>query len=172
MLVNALNKVGRAIVGNPTIPVLDGIKLVANESCVEITGSDGNLTIITKVKKDDDNENIVIEQEGAVILPAKEFMSIAKVMPDETISITAENDIVKLKSGKSNFKLNGREANEYPTLNINKTNEVKVDSDTISNLFQKTGYCVSKLETRPILTGVNLSFDKGVVSVVSTDAHR
>src|SRR5699024_4110087 len=88
------------------------------------------------------------------------------------ISIIVQENKAVIKSGKSNFKLKGREISEYPTLKITKTNEVKVDSDIIRNLFQKSGYCVSKSETRPIFTGVNMSFDDGVVSVVSTDAHR
>ena len=58
-----------------------------------------------------------IEQSGSIILQAKYFSEIVKKLPKEIVEISVENHfITKIKSGKSEFNLNGLDAEEYPLL--------------------------------------------------------
>jgi len=51
-------------------------------------------------------------------------------------------------------------------------NRFTIETKTLIDAFKKTSHSVSKIETRPILTGVRLYQDVGGLSMVSTDAHR
>ena len=69
-----LGKLGRVLNGNSTIPILNGVKIVAKEtskgSALEFTASNGDDHI--KVYEEiiaDGNKDIQLEQYGAIVLP-------------------------------------------------------------------------------------------------------
>ncbi|RKJ02185.1 DNA polymerase III subunit beta, partial [Butyricicoccus sp. 1XD8-22] len=137
-----------------------------------ITGSDSDLSIRTFVSNDK-IEGAEIIQEGSIVLPAKEFSSIARSMPNNTISIKSIGALqVEISSGKSKFTLNGMDGNEYPKLPAVDGESFTIKGATLKSLIEKTVYAVSKSETRPILTGVNVFFENGKLGMVATDSHR
>lgn len=73
-----LNTVSRAISTKTTIPILTGLKIVAGPDGLVLTGSDADISIETTLKADDPDNMLVIESEGAIVLPARFFTDIVK----------------------------------------------------------------------------------------------
>ncbi|MGH0940382.1 DNA polymerase III subunit beta [Bacillus mycoides] len=174
-LVRSVQDVMKAVSSRTTIPILTGIKVVATEEGVTLTGSDADISIESFIPVEDAGKEIVeIEQAGSIILQAKYFSEIVKKLPKETVGISVENHFMtKIKSGKSEFNLNGLDAAEYPLLpQIEEHHVFKIPTDLLKHMIRQTVFAVSSSETRPILTGVNWKVYNSELTCIATDSHR
>ncbi|UTR12388.1 DNA polymerase III subunit beta [Evansella sp. LMS18] len=173
--VQSVQHVSKAISPRTTIPVLTGIKIVASEDGVTLTGSDSDISIESFIPKEDEDIQLVeIEEPGSIVLQARFFAEIVKKLPEETIELTvADQFATTLKSGSSVFNLNGLDPDEYPRLpEIEEDNVFKLPADLLKNIIRQTVFAVSTVETRPILTGVNWAIEEGQLMCTATDSHR
>lgn len=78
-LVQSVQDVMKAITSRTTIPILTGIKIVASEEGVTLTGSDSDISIESFIPKEEGDQEIVdIQQPGSIVLQAKFFSEIVK----------------------------------------------------------------------------------------------
>ncbi|WP_102273351.1 DNA polymerase III subunit beta [Cytobacillus massiliigabonensis] len=174
-LVQSVQDVMKAVTSRTTIPILTGIKIVATTDGVTLTGSDSDISIESFIPKEEAGDEIAeIKQPGAIVLQAKFFSEIVKKLPTDTVEIHVENQLqTVIRSGKSEFKLNGLDADEYPHLpQIKEENIFKIPTDLLKAMIRQTVFSVSTSETRPILTGVNWKVGNGELTCVATDSHR
>ena len=174
-LVQSVQDVLKAVSSRTTIPILTGIKIVATEEGVTLTGSDSDISIESFIPTEDDgSENVEIIQTGGIVLQARFFSEIIKKLPQDTVEIEVQNHFVTvIRSGKSEFNLNGQDSEEYPQLpQIEEENVFRMPTDLIKNIVRQTVFAVSTSETRPILTGVNWKLENDELSCIATDSHR
>ncbi|MEW9111133.1 DNA polymerase III subunit beta [Cytobacillus gottheilii] len=174
-LVQSVQDVMKAVPSRTTIPILTGIKLVANEEGVALTGSDSDISIESFIPaQENDQEVVEIIQPGAIVLQAKFFSEIVKKLPTDLVEIRVENHLqTVIRSGNSEFNLNGLDAEEYPHLpQIEEENIFKIPTDLLKAMIRQTVFAVSTSETRPILTGVNWKVEDGELICIATDSHR
>ncbi|WP_026691797.1 DNA polymerase III subunit beta [Alteribacter aurantiacus] len=173
--VQSVQHVSKAISSRTTIPILTGIKIDASEEGVTLTGSDSDISIECFIpREDDENEYVEIEEEGSIVLQAKVFADIVKKLPENKIEVTVQDQFATtLKSGSSVFNLNGLDPEEYPRLpQIEEDSVFKLPTDLLKNIIRQTGFAVSTVETRPVLTGVHWKIEDGQLICTSTDSHR
>lgn len=174
-LVQSVQDVMKAVTSRTTIPILTGIKIVASEDGVTLTGSDSDISIESFIPKEEAGDEIAeIKQYGSIVLQAKFFSEIVKKLPTDSVEIHVENQFqTVIRSGKSEFKLNGLDAEEYPLLpQITEENVVKLPTDLLKAMIRQTVFSVSTSETRPILTGVNWNVENSELTCIATDSHR
>src|SRR4051795_11322226 len=91
-LVQSVQDVMKAVTSRTTIPILTGIKIVASEEGVTLTGSDSDVSIESFIPKEENGDEIVeIKQPGAIVLQAKFFSEIVKKLPTDTVEIEVQN---------------------------------------------------------------------------------
>ena len=174
-LVQSVQDVMKAVTSRTTIPILTGIKIVASEDGVTLTGSDSDISIESFIPKEEAGDEIAeINQYGSIVLQAKFFSEIVKKLPTDSVEIHVENQFqTVIRSGKSEFKLNGLDAEEYPLLpQITEENVFKLPTDLLKAMIRQTVFSVSTSETRPILTGVNWNVENSELTCIATDSHR
>ncbi|WP_312098767.1 DNA polymerase III subunit beta [Niallia sp.] len=173
-LVQSVQDVMKAITSRTTIPILTGIKIVASEEGVTLTGSDSDISIESFIPKEENEQEIVeIQQTGSIVLQAKFFSEIVKKLPTNQVEIVVDNLQTTIRSGKSEFNLNGLDSEEYPHLpQISEQNSIKVPTDLLKNIIKQTVFAVSTSETRPVLTGVNWKIENNELICIATDSHR
>ncbi|AEP00489.1 DNA polymerase III subunit beta [Heyndrickxia coagulans] len=174
-LIESVQDVSKAITSRTTIPILTGIKITASEEGITFTGSDSDISIESFVPKEEDGDEIaVIQQTGGIVLQAKIFGELVKKLPMDIVEIEVANQFQTIiRSGKSNFNLNGLDAEEYPHLpQITEDKVIRIPADILKNLIRQTVFAVSTAETRPILTGVNWSIKGSRLNCIATDSHR
>ena len=173
-LVQSVQDVMKAITSRTTIPILTGIKIVASEEGVTLTGSDSDISIESFIPKEENVQEIVeIQQTGSIVLQAKFFSEIVKKLPTNQVEIVVDNLQTTIRSGKSEFNLNGLDSEEYPHLpQIWEQNSIKVPTDLLKNIIKQTVFAVSTSETRPVLTGVNWKIENNDLICIATDSHR
>lgn len=174
-LVQSVQDVLKAVSSRTTIPILTGIKIVATEEGVTLTGSDSDISIESFIPcEEDGSENVEVKTAGSVVLQARFFSEIIKKLPMDTVEIEVQNQYVTtIRSGKSEFNLNGQDAAEYPHLpQVEEQNVFRVPTDLLKNIIRQTVFAVSTSETRPILTGVNWKLENHELICIATDSHR
>jgi DNA polymerase-3 subunit beta len=174
-LVQSVQDVMKAVTSRTTIPILTGIKMIATEEGVTLTGSDSDISIESFIPKEEEgNEIVEIHQTGGVVLQAKFFSEIVRKLPKETVEIEVVQGFqTVIRSGKAEFNLNGLDSEEYPHLpQIQEEHVFKIPTDLLKTIIRQTGFAVSTSETRPILTGVNWRVETGELTCIATDSHR
>ena len=169
-----LNDVQRAISSKTTIDILTGLKMDLSKDALTLTGSNSDISIETIISIADDNAALQIEQEGAVVLPARFFSEIVKKLPEQTMTIEInERFQATITSGSAEFTINGLNAEEYPHLpEIDSKDQLTVPGDILKQVISQTVIAVSNQESRPILTGIHLVIKNGELLAVATDSHR
>lgn len=168
--ITRVQSVLRAVSSRTTIPILSCIKITASTDGLTLTGSDSNMSIQAFTPADD--ESLQIFDPGGIALQARVFYEILKNLPDGDIHFEVENVKAVIHSGKSEFKMNGIKADEYPRLpTIENGQKLSLSALLIKDLIRQTVFAVSTSETRPVLTGVNWQLSEGQLTCSATDSH-
>ncbi|MGO4889015.1 DNA polymerase III subunit beta [Anaerobacillus sp. MEB173] len=173
--VQSIQHVTKAVSSRTTIPILTGIKIVADRTGVTLTGSDSDISIECFIPiEEEGKEQVKVMQPGSIVLQAKYFADIVKKLPESQVEIVVQDQFATtIRSGYSVFNLNGLDPEEYPRLpQIEEENVFRLQNDLLKNIIRQTVFAVSTAETRPILTGVNWQVDNGELNCTATDSHR
>ena len=169
-LVEIINTVQKSISPKSALPILECIKIDASgDGTVIFTGNNLELCIEYKAQFD-------VEEGGTIALASKMFGEIVRKMPEGVMSITVneENNVTKIKSGISEFNIQGVIAGEFPDPPLmDKKFEFSVPSENLKNIIKKTIPFVSLVEgKRPALTGALFRLNADNLCVVASDGHR
>ncbi|WP_456276345.1 DNA polymerase III subunit beta [Bacillus sp. AK128] len=170
----AIVDVTKAVSSKTTLPVLTGIKIIAKTDHIMLIGSNSEIIIERKVPECSDGGRMLeVFQTGSVVIPAKYFSEITKKLPGD-IYIKAKHDhTVTIQSEDIISKLNGFSGEEFPSLpELQASQYFRVTSDQLVEMIKQTVFATSKNETRPVLTGVNFSFEEDLLTCVATNSHR
>jgi len=174
VLIKHLSDVQRAISSRTTIPILTGVKISADENGIVLSGSDSDISIETLIPVSEENNQIEIHTQGGIVLPARFFSEIVKKLADEKITIEVKDHFqTNITSAKASFTINGIDVNNYPNFPVIDSNEViTLPTALFKQVIQHTVIATSTQESRPILTGVNMTIKDGKLTAVATDSHR
>lgn len=175
-LLSSIQEVSNAISPRAAvIPILTGMKLSMNNDTLTLTGSNSDITIESTIKSTIDDEEIITNiSNGSIVLPVPHFSDIIRKLPGDLVHIEVKDNFKTIiQSEKSVFELHGQSSEEYPRILIEKDNpNFSIPAKQLRQLIRQTVFAVSTMETRPILTGVHLTFNDGNVRFTSTDTHR
>ncbi|WP_026908476.1 DNA polymerase III subunit beta [Paucisalibacillus globulus] len=175
LLIDSVQDVMKAISSRTAIPILTGMKIEVRHHGITLTGSDSDISIESYIPAEENGMvNVEDIEEGSIVLQAKYFPDIVRKLPEQHVEIVADENLkVTIRSGKAEFNLNGQDADEYPQLPKLQTDEsFELPIDLLKSLIKQTVFAVSSMETRPILTGVNLSLVDNKLTFTATDSHR
>lgn len=175
LLISSVQDVMRAISARTAIPILTGMKIEAKQHGILLTGSDSDISIESYIPAESDDQIHVEDiEQGAIVLHARYFPEIVRKLPDSKVIFEVDDNLkVTIRSGKAEFNLNGQDAEEYPQLPIVQTDEsFNMPITLLKSMIKQTSFAVSAMETRPILTGVNMTLENNNLNLTATDSHR
>lgn len=174
-LLNSIQAVSNAISSRTVIPILTGMKIDVVQSKIILTGSNSDITIQSHIPIQVDDEEVISDIEpGSIVLPVPHFPEIIKKLPEELVTITVEENFkTVITSGKAVFTLYGQSSSEYPQIKIDEgEKQLNIKCKDLKTLIRQTVFAVSPMETRPILTGVNVTIEDKLLTFTATDSHR
>ncbi len=173
LLLDALNKVSKAISSKNLIPVLAGIKFELKKRTLTLTASDNDITIQTSIDSKGDN-NFTIEKEGSIIIQGKYILDIVRKLPDRYINIEVIDELkIRIYTRNSEFNLNGISESEYPNINLEESKKkISMDVKTFKSIVNQTAFAASNEESKPVLTGINFNIVGDILECNSTDSYR
>ncbi|MFD0771559.1 DNA polymerase III subunit beta [Bacillus sp. CGMCC 1.60114] len=170
----AISEVSKAVSLKTPFPILTGIKIIAEKNCLILIGSNSDI-VIEKVVPLMINDVKVLEvyKTGSIVISAKYLSEIAKKLPSNIHLKVNEKQLVTIQSDEIVINLNGFNPKEYPSLpQIDEAKYTKISSIELMEIINQTVFAVSKSESRPVLTGVNMSFKENQISCAATNSHR
>jgi len=173
ILLEALNKVSKAISTKNLIPVLAGIKFELKKKKLVLTASDNDITIQTIIESLKD-EDFKIENEGSIIIQGKYILDIVRKLQDEYINIEVVEDLkIVIFTENSEFNLNGISESEYPNIGLEESKKkIDIKANTLKSIVYQTAFASSNEESKPVLTGINFNIVGDMLEVNSTDSYR
>lgn len=172
VLLEELNKVSKALSSKNIIPVLAGISFEAKNDKLVMMASDNDITIQTYLNNDE--KNLIIKEEGSIVIYGKYILDIVRKLPDEYINIDVIDDSkVIVYTENSEFNLNGINKKEYPTIKLEESkNKVLLSKEMFTEIINQTCFAASTDESKPSLTGINFNITGDVLECNSTDSYR
>ena len=173
ILLEALNKVSKAISTKNLIPVLAGIKFELKKKKLVLTASDNDITIQTTIESLKE-EDFKIENEGCIIIQGKYILDIVRKLPDEYINIEVIDDLkILIYTANSEFNLNGISESEYPNIGLEESKKkIDIKANVLKSIVYQTAFASSNEESKPVLTGINFNIVGDILEVNSTDSYR
>ena len=171
ILLENLNKVSKAVSSKNVIPVLGGIKFELDDDGLYLTATNNEIDIKTFIEKKLIDK---IDELGSIVIQGKYLLEIVRKLPSGTINIEVVDGLkIILYTGNSTFNLNGIDSDEFPNLNMDKSNNpIILSKKNLRNIINQTIFATSMQESRPILTGINFKIENESMECIATDSYR
>jgi DNA polymerase-3 subunit beta len=167
LLLNELNLVQGVIEKKSTIPILSNILLEAKGEALEITATDLDVSICCGCSAE-------VHAPGTLTVSARRLFDIVRLLPDDSeINCTLlENDWVKLKAGKSEYKVVGLPRENFPSIPQTPAGGITLPGSDLRAMILRTMFAITQEESRYSLNGALLVLGPHQMRMVATDGHR
>src|SRR4029450_12643224 len=110
-LTRALGVVSGGVSTRTTVQILAGILLQASGEKLDLAATDMELSLRTSLEAQ-------IEGEGSVVVPGRLLLELARLLPDEEVSVEhkLEEAAVEVRSGPATYRLHTYNAEDFPRL--------------------------------------------------------
>ena len=167
----AVGIVGRAVSGRNPLPILSHILISADTDGIRLVGTDLELGITCTIP-----DSAWVLEPGSLTCPTKTLSEVLANLPGgDDVTLSVKKDVVHVQGAgsKSDFKINGLPAEEFPQLPVNETGTIiTVAQSTLKEMIRQVGFATSKDDARAILTGILLTYEGGRLRLIATDTHR
>ena len=173
ILMEAINKVSKAISSRNVIPVLAGIKFELTSKKLVLTASDNDITIQTFINCDDE-DIIKVKEEGSIIIQGKYISDIVRKLPDSYINIEVVDELkILIYTENSEFNLNGISESEYPNIDlVESKSHIELLPSVLKEIVNQTAFATSIDENKAILNGINFNITGDMLECNATDSYR
>ncbi len=150
-----------------TMPILKNVLIEAENDEVSLTTTNLDLGIRCTIKAE-------VLEPGSITLPVRKLASIVKELPNLEIHMeTAVNNVSKITSGGSNFRIMGIGKEEFPPLpTFDDQHVFNLEQSGLAKMLKNVSYAESTDENRYVLNGVFFSFEGGALKLAATDGRR
>ena len=166
-LCDAVLKVSKAVGVKTTNPVLEGVKITANENTVSFFATDLELSIEKKIHAD-------VLVAGEAVVPGRYFADFVRKLDKEQVEITlTDKRQLHIKYMDSDGYLQCLPTEEYPVIEREDTGKsFTLKQRDLKDLIQKTVFSAATEDSRPILKGCLLEIKGNIVTSVALDGYR
>ncbi|MBA6413664.1 DNA polymerase III subunit beta [Parahaliea sp. F7430] len=167
-LLKPLNLVAGVVERRQTLPILANVLLVLEGDQLALTGTDLEVELVGRVKLESPGED------GELTVPARKLVDICKSLPEGSeIEISASDNKVTVRSGRSRFTLSTLPARDFPSVDDSiGTHQFTVKQGQLRRLIERTGFAMAQQDVRYYLNGMLWELRSGRLRVVATDGHR
>lgn len=160
--------VSRGVSARSAIQLLGGILLEAKDSSIRMSATDMEISIQT-------SSSAEVEEEGRVVIPARIFNDIVRSLPKGQLKLEHDTSAgtVRLTAGDNEYSIRAYAAEDFPQLpRMEEDSTFTMLGDVLVETVEKVSKSYSRDETRPVLTGILISFEESRVKMVTTDSYR
>jgi DNA polymerase-3 subunit beta len=170
-LLTHLQAISRVISTKNTLPILDNFLFNLAGNDLEITASDLESTLITRMKLEN------AEGDGSIAIPARILLDTLKEFSDQPLAfdINVETLAVVISSENGKFSVVGQNGIDFPVLPSIKQEKkfsFAIDVDVLLSGINKTLFATADDELRPVMGGIFIETSTDKINFVASDAHK
>jgi DNA polymerase-3 subunit beta len=170
-LLGHLQAISRVISSKNTLPILDNFLLKLSGNDLEITASDLESTLITRMKLEN------TDGDGTIALPARILLDTLKEFSVQplTFDINLDTLAVVISSENGKFNVVGQNGIDFPALPAIKREKkfnFSINADVLLAGISKTLFATADDELRPVMGGIFIEASTDKITFVASDAHK
>ncbi len=168
ILSDAALTVSKACAVKTITPVLECIKLHAENDTLTLTAYDGEISIEKKLKAE-------VMEEGELCVNGKTFADFVGKISSFEVVITSDEKGIILRYADSESYMQSLPAEDFPHLGERSTEGkeyFEIQESALKDLISKVVFCCATDGSRPILKGALLEAKNGALSATALDGFR
>lgn len=170
-LLGHLQAISRVISSKNTLPILDNFLFSLSGNDLEITASDLESTLITRLKLEN------TEGDGIIALPARLLLDTLKEFSAQplTFDINLETMGVVLTSENGKFTMMGLNGIDFPALPVIRGDNkfsFTINAEVMLAGINRTLFATADDELRPVMGGIFIDISTDMLTFVASDAHK
>jgi DNA polymerase-3 subunit beta len=170
-LLNHLLALGRVISSKNTLPILDNFLFKLDGKTLEITASDLETTIVTRLELENTSGS------GSIAIPAKLITDSLREFPDQPLTFTINTDTyaVTISSENGQFSVVGQHGEDFPQLpriKPERSVSLKIPASSLVSGITSTLFATADDELRPVMNGIFMELSPADITFVASDAHK
>ena len=170
-LLGHLQAISRVISSKNTLPILDNFLFNLSGNDLEITASDLESTMITRMKLEN------TDGDGTIALPARILLDTLKEFPVQplTFDINPGTMAVVISSENGKFNVVGQNGIDFPALPAIKKDKkfsFRINADILLAGISRTIFATADDELRPVMGGIFVEASADKITFVASDAHK
>ncbi|MFZ2625834.1 MAG: DNA polymerase III subunit beta [Propionibacterium sp.] len=165
VLAEAVAWVARSLPSRPSVPILKGLLVRAQDDKVIMSSFDyetsAKITVVAQV-----------DEEGEALVSGKLLSDIAKSLPARPVRITTASNHAELVCGSARFTLQTLPVDDYPNLPQMPSATGTVPSEEFAKAVTQVVVAAGRDELLPVFTGVRMEINDDRLSLLATDRYR
>lgn len=166
VLAEAVTWTARTLPNRPSIPVLAGIRLDADETgTLALSSFDYEVSARSRIAAE-------VDEPGTLLVSGRLLADISRSLPNKPVDVAVEGPHATLTCGSSRFTLLTMPLEDYPTLPTIPPSSGTIDAHEFAHAVAQVTVAASKDETLPLLTGVRMEIEGETLTLLATDRYR
>jgi len=170
-LLGHLQAIGRVISSKNTLPILDNFLFNISGNDLEITASDLESTLITRMHLDN------ISGSGMIAIPARILLDTLREFSEQplTFDINTDTMAIVINSENGQFSIVGQNGIDFPVLPVIKQEKrfgFNVSAEVLLAGISRTLFATADDELRPVMGGILVEASTANLTFVASDAHK
>jgi DNA polymerase-3 subunit beta len=147
--------------------VLSGILIRGEEGRLLLAATDMEVSFRATIAGE-------VAGDGAVVVPGKLLTDLARLLPDENVTLVHEegDGVLTVTSGSHSSRLNVYSAEDFPRLPPVDGELHAIAAPELLATIDKVSRAASRDESRPVLTGILVSLSADKLVMAATDSYR
>jgi len=179
-LAKGLSIVNRAVSTRSTLPVLGNILLEARGNQLRLAATNLEIGINCWI-------GATVEDEGAITVPARLISELVASLPPDVVQmdLSVRTQTLHLRCARIDANMKGIDAKDFPLIPTISGAEdaddaatqidgmrIELESVGLRKMIGQVVFAAATDESRPTLTGVEVKFHDGRISMAATDGYR
>ncbi len=169
-LLNHLQAISKVINTKNTLPILDNFLFKLEGNSLEITASDLETTLITRLKLEN------VSESGAIAVPAKFLTEYLSKFSEQPLTFDIDNATFSIRihseTGESNIMgYDWEDFPQLPELKQDMVSPLRVPAEVVLQGVAKTIFATGDDELRPVMNGIFVEMTEDNLTFVASDSH-
>ncbi len=168
-LARGLSIVTRAVGSRIALPVLSNVLVTTDNGRLRLAATDLELGITAWI-------GASVEEDGGLTVPARTFNDLIGTLSPERIDmeVAVRTNTLHLACGATTANIKGLDAQEFPIMPEPSEEDdwLKIPADLLRETISMVTLAAARDDSRPILTGVLITFRDGVLTMAAADGFR
>ncbi len=168
-LARGLNIVSRAVGTRTTLPVLSNVLLATDNGRLRLAATNLEMGITAWI-------GASVEEDGAITVPARTLNDLVNTLSPERVDleVAVRTNALHLACGATTASIKGIDAYEFPPIPEPGPEDdiLEIPADVLKEAIALVAFAAARDDSRPILTGVSLSFQDGLLTLAAADGFR
>jgi DNA polymerase-3 subunit beta len=168
-LARGLNVVSRAVGARTTLPVLSNVLLATDNGRLRLAATNLDLGITAWI-------GASVEEDGAITVPARTLNDLVNTLSPERVDmdVAVRTNTLHLSCGATTANIRGIDAQEFPIMPEpgEDDDSLTIPAGELRDMIGMVAFAAARDDSRPVLTGVSLSYQDGLLTMAAADGFR